>query len=110
MELKIYWTEFSKNELKKIYEYYRDNVNSRVAKKIINGIYNETLKLIKQPEIGQIEELLKTRKQGFRYLVFKNHKIIYWINIKENRVEINDIFDTRQNPIKMSRIKYTQTK
>ena len=105
MELKIYWTEFSEKELEKIYEYYRDNANSRVAKKIISEIYNKTLKLNKQPKIGQIEELLKTRKQGFRYLVFKNYKIIYWINIKENRIEINDVFDTRQNPIKMSRIK-----
>lgn len=105
MELKIHWTKFSVKELEKIYKYYRDNVNSLVAKKIISGIYNETLKLNRQPEIGQIEELLKTRKQDFRYLVFKNYKIIYWINGEENRVEINDVFDTRQNPIKLSRIK-----
>lgn len=105
MELKIYWTEFSEKELKKIYKYYRDNANSRVAKKIISGIYNETLKLNRQPKIGQTEELLKTRSQDFRCLIFKSYKIIYWINIKENRIEINDVFDTRQNPIKMSRIK-----
>jgi len=105
MELKIYWTEFSEKELEKIHEYYRDNANSQVAKKIISEIYNETLKLNKQSEIGQIEELLTARKQDFRYLVFKYYKIIYWINIKENRIEINDVFDTRQNPIKMSRIK-----
>ncbi len=43
MELKIYWTDFSKNELRKIFSYYKE----------------------------------------------------------KNRIEISDVFDTRQNPIKM---------
>jgi len=44
-------------------------------------------------------------KKEFRYIVFKNYKIIYWINIKKNWIEISDVFDTRQNPIKMKEIK-----
>lgn len=56
-----------------------------------------------QPRIGQEENLLKHRKQEFRYLVYKNYKVIYWINEKENRIEINDVFDTRQNPTKIER-------
>jgi len=31
--------------------------------------------------------------------------MIYWINKKENRIEITDVFDTRQNPIKIKRTK-----
>ena len=65
----------------------------------------ETLKLKIQPRIGQEEEILKSRKQEFRYLVYKNYKVIYWINEKENRIEINDVFDTRQNPTKIKRTK-----
>ena len=72
----------------------------RVAKNLVNGIYNETLKLKIQSRIGQEEEFLKNRKQEFRYLVYKNYKVIYWINERENRIEINDVFDTRQNPTK----------
>ena len=105
MELKIYWTEFSEKELSKIFQYYKREVNYQVAKKIVDGIYNETLKLSTQPEIGQIEELLKNRKQDFRYLVFKDYKIIYWINRDKNWIEINDVFDTRQNPPKIKRTK-----
>ena len=105
MGLKLYWTEFSKKELKSIYNYYREEAGQRVAKKIVDGIYNETLKLKKQPKIGQVEELLIDRKQEFRYLVFKNYKIIYWINELERQVEINDVFDTRQNPTKIEREK-----
>jgi len=67
------------------------------------GIAKETLKLKKHPEIGQIEVLLIDRPNGFRYLVFKNYKIIYWINKSKNRIEINDVFDSRQNPIKIKR-------
>ena len=103
MELKLFWTDFSQKELKKIYEFYREKAGIRIAKKLVDGIYNESLKLKKQQKIGQVEDLLERRKETFRYLVYKNYKIIYWINDKENRVEINDVFDTRQNPIKIER-------
>ena len=105
MELNLFWTDFSQKELEKIYEYYRENAGIRVAKNFVSGIYNETLKLKIQPRIGQKEEILKNRKQEFRYLVYKNYKVIYWINEKENRIEINDVFDTRQNPTKIKRTK-----
>ena len=105
MELTIFWTEFSEKELESIFKYYKRKANVTVAKKVVDGIYEETLKLKHQPRIGQIEELLKQRKQEFRYLVYKNYKIIYWINESGNRIEINDVFDTRQNPPKMKRTK-----
>jgi plasmid stabilization system protein ParE len=41
--------------------------------------------------------------RGFRYMIYKNHKIIYLVNLEENLIEIYDVFDTRQNPIKMNR-------
>ena len=103
MELNLFWTDFSQKELEKIYEYYREKAGVRVAKNLVNGIYNEVLKLKIQPRIGQEEEFLKNRKQEFRYLVYKNYKVIYWINEEENRIEINDVFDTRQNPLKIKR-------
>jgi plasmid stabilization system protein ParE len=103
MELNIFWTEFAQNELAEIYKYYRKKAGIEISKKLVKGIYNEALNLKKQPEIGQIEELLKNRKEEFRYLIHENYKLIYWINIKENQVEINDVFDTRQNPPKIKR-------
>ncbi|WP_341222048.1 type II toxin-antitoxin system RelE/ParE family toxin [Polaribacter atrinae] len=105
MELTVFWTEFSEKELESLFKYYKEKANVTVAKEIISGIYEETLKLKQQPRIGQAEEFLKQRKQEFRYLVYKNYKIIYWINNSENRIEINDVFDTRQNPPKLKRTK-----
>lgn len=103
MALKIYWTDFAKNELKKIFNFYKDEASIRVASKITTEIVLEALKLEKQSSIGQIEKLLKHRDQSFRYLVYKNYKIIYWTNKNKSRIEIIDVFDTRQNPIKISR-------
>ena len=102
MELNIYWTDFAKSELQKIYIYYKNTANVKTAKKIIINITSKVKILIKQPNIGQYEQLLNNHKENFRYLVSnKNFKIIYWVNIEKGRIEIVDVFDTRQNPSKM---------
>jgi plasmid stabilization system protein ParE len=105
MELEIYWTDFSKKELKNIFIYYKEKASLNVAKTLVIGITTEVKKLKKQPIIGQKEELLESDPRDFRYLVSTNYKIIYWINLEKNRIEIFDVFDTRQSPIKMKRTK-----
>ena len=105
MELKIYWTDFAKNELQENFNYLKENASLRVARKETQKIVKETHRLKKQPEIGQIEELLSERKQEFRYLVHQTYKIIYWINKEKNQIEIVDVFDTQQHPIKIKRLK-----
>ena len=77
MELEIYWTDFSKKELKNIFNYYKENASLKVARSLVIGITKEATKLKKQPTIGQKEELLAKDSSDFRYLVFKNYKIIY---------------------------------
>lgn len=103
MGLKIYWTDFSKSELHKIFDYYRETASLRTARNLVLEIAQAVLKLQKQPNIGPKEELLLNRKEEFRYLVYKNYKIFYWLNKDDNRIEITDIFDTRQNPAKINR-------
>lgn len=105
MELKIFWTDFAKKELRKNFRYYKENVSTRVARNETHKIIKETHRLKKQPEIGQIEPLLADRKIEFRYLVHQTYKIIYWINREKKRIEIIDIFDTQQYPNKIRRAK-----
>ena len=105
MAMKIFWTNFAKNELQKIFNYYKDKASLNIAKNLVEGIVLKANSLDFQTEIGQKEELLIHLKQEFRYLVFKNYKIIYWVNIEKNRVEIVDIFDARQYPEKIKRNK-----
>ncbi len=75
MELKIYWTDFSKTQLRKIFSYYHKNASLQVAQKLTIEIVEKTFILSTRPNIGQKEELLKDRKQEFRYIVFKNYSI-----------------------------------
>lgn len=104
MELEIFWTKFAEDELYRIFKFYEREAGYHIAKKLVDGIYEEPFKLIHQPKSGQVEEYLKNRKVEFRYLLYrKNFKIIYWINNVENRIEIIDVFDVRQNPPKMFR-------
>ncbi|WP_374459062.1 type II toxin-antitoxin system RelE/ParE family toxin [Chryseobacterium taeanense] len=97
--MKIIWTDFAIENLKIIFEYYTDKANKKVAHKIRKQILNSTRQLIQNPESGQIELYLEKLNQQHRYILSKNFKIIY--KIETNHIIINDIFDTRQNPIKM---------
>ena len=105
MGLTIYWTYFSENELQNIFSYYQEKVSIRVAPEITEGIVNETDVLENNPYIGQIEESLKDRTKEFRYLIYNNYKIIYWINVDKTQIEIWDVFDCQQEPLKIKRTK-----
>jgi plasmid stabilization system protein ParE len=105
MELEVYWTQLAEDKLEDIYNYYKLKAGKRIAKKLIHGIVDITIDLHKQPEIGPVEFLLNKRKQEFRYLVFKNYKIVYWINSDFRRIEIANVFDCRQDPIKINETK-----
>ncbi len=101
MDLKVYWTRFAEYKLDTIFIYHETKTGKNSAKNLINGIIDHTIGLENNPKIGQKELLLEKYSQNFRYLVFKNYKIIYWINIDKKRIEIATVFDTRQNPKKI---------
>lgn len=102
MELEVYWLELAENKLEDIYSYYLIKASKRVAENLVNGIVDSTIGIEKQPAIGQVETSLKHREQEFRYLLFKNYKIVYWINYDFRRIEIANVFDTRQDPDKIN--------
>ncbi|NOU47711.1 MAG: type II toxin-antitoxin system RelE/ParE family toxin [Bacteroidales bacterium] len=105
MSLVVYWTTFAENKLTDIYHYYEIEAGIQVAQKLVDGIIDATIILENNPNIGQKEELLINKPQDFRYLVFKNYKIVYWINTTKNRIEIVHVFDCRQNPVKLKMTK-----
>lgn len=102
MDLKVFWTDTARFQLEDIFDYYKNKASLHVAKKIINQIIDKAIYLEKHPNTGQIEELLKERKNNYRYLVEGNYKIIYWI--EDNYIKIAAVFDCRQNPIKIKDI------
>lgn len=103
MEIKILWSALAESQLKEIYEYYAFKADSKLAKFIINKIIARVDVLQIYPHSGQKEELLIHYKEEFRYLVESNYKIIYWV--KDDNVTIASVFDCRQNPKKMKKIR-----
>lgn len=98
--MKIIWTDFAIDNLKDIFDYYSNKASKKVAHKIRKQILESTKQLINNPESGQVELNLEKINQNHRYIVCGNYKVIYKVENKE--IIINDIFDGRQNPIKMN--------
>ncbi|KOS04690.1 plasmid stabilization protein [Flavobacterium akiainvivens] len=103
MGLTVYWTQFAENKLEDIYTYYKYKAGKRVAAKLVDELVDASINLDQSPYIGQREEFLSDRLQEFRYIVHKNYKIIYWIDIPNQMLLISNVFDSRQNPDKIKR-------
>lgn len=98
--MKIIWSNFAEDSLINIYNYYREVAGINVARKIKSDIFEATEQLIKYPDSGQVEEVLKQLKEDHRYLARRHLKIIY--KQVEDGILITDVFDTRQDPIKLN--------
>jgi toxin ParE1/3/4 len=98
--MKIIWSDFASETLQEIYKYHKEVAGETVAKRIKENIFQSSKQLISHPASGQIEKTLEQLGEGHRYLVNSNYKIVYK-KIKEG-ILIVDIFDTRQDPIKIS--------
>ncbi len=68
MELKIYWTDFAKSELNRIFEYYKLKASVNIARKIVKEIISSTSRLSNQPNIGKKRALIG--KQRTRISLF----------------------------------------
>lgn len=98
--MRIIWTDFARNMLKEIFDYYKEVAGKNVAHKIKTSIFKSVLQLKKHPASGQIEPFLEQLGEGHRYLVSRNFKIVY--RQVEEGILITDIFDTRQDPVKIN--------
>jgi plasmid stabilization system protein ParE len=100
---KILWTDFAINQLKDIFDFHFVRASPIIAQKLVQKIIDATIILENHPKSGRKEDLLSERLQEFRFVTVKNHKIIYWIDYEFNIVYIATVFDTRQNPEKISK-------
>jgi len=98
--MKVIWSNFATKMLKDIFQYHKNVAGKMVAQKLKEKIFLSTNQLIKFPNSGQIEESLEGLGERHRYIVVSNYKIIYK-QVNEG-ILITDIFDTRQNPVKIN--------
>ena len=104
---KILWTDLAINQLKDIFDYHLVKASSNIAQKLIQRIIDATIILEDNPKSGRKEDLLLTRSLEFRFLIIKNYKIIYWIDYEFSIINISMVFDTRQNPAKITKIDWS---
>ena len=92
---KVKWDNQAKADLKLIFEYIKlDSLQN--AKKVINEIISHS-KSIKFVEQYQVDEFLG---EPFRRMIISHYKIVYKIH-SETEIRILQIFDTRQNQLKL---------
>jgi toxin ParE1/3/4 len=101
---KILWTDFAINQLKDIFDYHLIKASSNIAHRLVQKIIDATIILENNPVSGIKEDLLADRSLEFRFIIIKNYKIIYWIDSEFRTINISMVFDTRQNPKKISKI------
>lgn len=104
MALAVFWTQFARDKLQDIHDHYAYKAGPRIVKKLITGIVERTVLLSDHPKAGPVEGWMRDRPEGFRSLVHKNYKLIYFINTEKNRIDVVHVFDTRQDPKKLSEI------
>ena len=103
MGFKIIWSQFDEYQIDIIFNYYANNIDVKIARSITFQIRDKVSELYSNPYIGQKEEFLSDRPEDYRYCLVKNYKIIYSVNEDLQIIKITDVFDTRQNPIKLKR-------
>ncbi len=101
---KILWTDFAINQLKDIFDYHLIKASPNIAQRLVQKIIDATIILENNPVSGIKEDLLADRSLEFRFIIIKNYKIIYWLDSEFSTINISMVFDTRQNPKKISKI------
>jgi plasmid stabilization system protein ParE len=81
------------NKLQKTLLYVEEEWGIGVAEKLLNRLDQRFDTLSRQPLIGASSEKIK----GSRSFLFTKHNRIYY-RVKDDRIEILNIYDTRINP------------
>lgn len=99
MEIKILWSDSALVQLEEIFDFHKTQASYKIARNLVKSIVQKVLILETNPFLGVKELLLSDRFFEYRYLIYKNYKIIY--RNAENLVRINMVFDCRQNPSRL---------
>jgi len=95
--INIFWDNQAKADLKLIFEFIKLN-SLQGAKNVVRDIVAQS-RNIHFIEQYQVDEILG---EPFRRIIIRDYKIIYKIH-SEFEIRILQIFDTRQNPIKLKK-------
>lgn len=98
--MEIIWTFKAKDDLKNIYVFLMIEISEQRAFEIITKIVDRVDILYRMPLVGQKEPKFEELKREYRRLIESDYKIVY--HIRKDKIYINRVFDTRQNPKKLT--------
>lgn len=98
----IVWTKRAVKDLRKAYDFNTELQGEEKAFKLAQAIIARVDFLIDDRFInmGSIDETFHHLKRGYQKLIEGHHKITYRESSDKQKIYINRIFDTRQNPKK----------
>jgi len=94
--MEVFITEPAEKSLQHIFRFYVEQASEDIALKVTDKIINRIESLDHLANRGRTEFYLSELKQGHRYILEGNFKIIYLVG--PDKVIVTDIFDTRQDP------------
>ncbi|OAV68805.1 Plasmid stabilization system protein [Bacteroidales bacterium Barb6XT] len=98
----VKWSDPSKRALRSIFSYYCDVAGRKRADKLIAEIKRSAMRLENSPRMATVDPLFERSPRKFRSLVVKKiHKIVYYIDERDNCIYIVDVWDCRQDPKKL---------
>lgn len=95
---KIKWSHEAKTDVKKIYDFIKQK-SIQAAKNVVTDIRNAPKTIVFDKQYSVDEYAYECRK-----IVVRNYKILYIADFKNKTIDIVAVFDTRQNPDKLSEL------
>ena len=95
---KIKWSNEAKLDIKNIYDFIKLK-SLEAAKNLVTNIRNAPKSVVFENQYSADEYATECRK-----IVVKNYKILYIADLHNKTINVIAVFDTRQNPEKLSDI------
>jgi len=95
---KIKWSNEAKSDIKNIYDFIKLK-SVEAAKNLVTTIRNAPKSSIFENQFSADEYALQCRK-----IVVKHYKILYVADVQNETINVIAVFDTRQNPDKLTDI------
>ncbi len=99
-EYKVVIADFAFESIRKTHDFLK-NFSKTNADKQVSDLLKHSKKLQTLPRKNPLEPSLQQAAVEYRFLLFKNFKIIYTILEDEKIVLLVMVFDTRQQPGKL---------
>ncbi|MCB0781258.1 MAG: type II toxin-antitoxin system RelE/ParE family toxin [Flavobacteriales bacterium] len=98
--MKVIWSAWALHQLDEIHARCSTGSSPKVADRLVDDLLAAAQLLEQLPFGGQVEPWLAHKNLGHRRVVVGNYKVVY--RVFEEEVRIVDVFDSRQDPDKMT--------